>query len=146
MYVYLIQPRDCSNRPDVYKIGMSSKQDLSRLRSYGTGTRYICMIEVENYLETERRLKAAFGSSFYLDHGNEYYSVNDEEAAVSIFLRIASEMRGVKYVQDEFSKKVNQYKLGEYKSKKYQPYSQINRGQASLSFVERISKFKFGAN
>ncbi len=128
MYVYLIKPKEyASDDCDVYKIGMSSKQDLSRLRSYGVGSRYIAMVEVENYLEAERKLKSAFGSMFRLHHGNEYYSVDNEEKAVSVFLNIAAEMRTTKCNQDVFASRLKQYKLK----------------KVNIPFAVRIAKFAF---
>lgn len=139
MYVYLIQPRAFNGCSNVYKIGMSSKCDLSRLRSYGLGTRYICMMEVENYLETERRLKSAFGYAFTLDHGNEYYRVDNEETAIQMFTSIASEMRNTKCKSDMFSNSIQRYALKSHQEVGCKSQPRVE------TFADRIAKFKFGS-
>lgn len=149
MYVYLIQPRDCmvgGAHGNIYKIGMSSKEDLSRLRSYGCGTRYICMVEVENYLETERQLKSAFGDAFQLHHGHEYYTVDNEEKAVSLFMTIVTKMRATKCDQDQFTAKLATFAYDVRASRlKTQPSAtQVDSdGEAKQStFMDKISRFK----
>ncbi len=152
MYVYLIQPREFINGGDssVYKIGMSSKCDLSRLRSYGVGTRYICMVEVDNYLETERRLKRAFGKEFSLDHGNEYYKVDNEEKAVSIFLGIASEMRTQKVDGNQFSDRLKQFALGVAPIVTAEGVDllcrRVCKRNTARTFASHLAKFKFAGN
>lgn len=72
----------------IYKVGMSSVPDLSRLRSYGKGSRYIGMAEVgSNYLAVEKTLIREFNESFRLARGREYFDVDDEAKARSIFLK-----------------------------------------------------------
>lgn len=145
MYVYLIQPREFNGCSDIYKIGMSSKEDLSRLRSYGLGTRYICMMEVKNYLETERRLKSAFGSAFVLDHGNEYYKVDNEDKAIDIFMKITTEMRNSKCKQDKFSSNIQRFALKSAPVVLAGCVGLASKGTKAKSFVDQISRFKFAS-
>ena len=42
--LYLVQPSELRNTFR-FKIGRSSKFDLSRVRSYRNGTRYLCIME-----------------------------------------------------------------------------------------------------
>ncbi len=76
----------------IYKVGMSSVPDLSRLRSYGKGSRYIGMAEVgSNYLAVEKTLIHKFNQSFRLARGREYFDVDDEAKARSIFLKTVTD-------------------------------------------------------
>ncbi len=145
MYVYLIQPREFNGCSDVYKIGMSSKQDLSRLRSYGIGTRYICMIEVKNYLEAERKLKSAFRSAFVLDHGNEYYKVHDEQKAVDIFMKITAEARNSLCEKDNFLDSLKKFTLKNSPILLAGACNIASKGK-SKTFADKIAKFKFSSN
>lgn len=87
MYVYILQPRMYVGTT-VYKVGMSSLADLSRLRSYGKGSRYIAMAEVgDNYLQVETALISQFKHEFTLAKGREYFNVLDEDRARGIFLK-----------------------------------------------------------
>lgn len=91
-YVYLIQPVELvgTNR---YKIGMSRLNNLSRLRSYKIGTRYITMFDCDDARSVERSLIAAFNKDFNRIGGNEYFEITDEIKAVHLFIDIVMNNR-----------------------------------------------------
>lgn len=87
-YCYLVQPALLcqTNR---YKIGMSSKADLSRLRSYHNGTRYILVFECEDARAVERKLLFAFNRMYArCPGGNEYFECDDESNMLNLFVDI----------------------------------------------------------
>lgn len=87
-YVYLIQPVELvgTNR---YKIGMSSLDNLNRMKSYKNGTRHLFICEKPNALEIERKLIKAFNSKYKLIGGNEYFEVDDEQTMIELFISVA---------------------------------------------------------
>ncbi len=88
-HVYLVQPAELvgTNR---YKLGMSSLSNLSRVKSYKVGTRYLCIFEQVDALATERKLKRAFCDRYRRIAGLEYFEVNDEAGMVKLFMDIAT--------------------------------------------------------
>ena len=62
-YVYLIQPVELIGTKR-YKIGMSSLNNLNRMKSYKNGTRYLFICEKTNALEVERKLIFAFNLKY----------------------------------------------------------------------------------
>lgn len=86
-HVYFIQPAELVGT-DRYKIGMTTKSDLSRVRSYRVGTRYLCIMECENALETERKLISHFTDDFHLVAGKEYFQIKNESLALNLFFQI----------------------------------------------------------
>lgn len=87
-HVYLVQPATLvgTNR---YKVGMSSKNDLNRVKSYGSGTRYLCIFEQDDAVNMERKLLKVFRSKFNLIAGKEYFIVDIPEAdMVTLFISI----------------------------------------------------------
>lgn len=87
-YCYLVQPALLcqTNR---YKIGMSSKADLSRLRSYHCGTRYILVFECNDARVAERKLLIAFNRAYTRClGGNEYFECDDEAAMINLFVEV----------------------------------------------------------
>lgn len=84
-YVYLIQPVELvsTNR---YKIGMSSLPNLSRMRSYKNGTRYLFICECDDAFEVERKLIKAFNDVFACIAGNEYFEADDELKMINVFV------------------------------------------------------------
>ena len=70
--LYLIQPCELlgTNR---YKIGMSSKNDLSRMKAYKKNSRYICIMECDNFYHVERLLISHFKYKYNLIAGAEYF-------------------------------------------------------------------------
>lgn len=87
MSLYFIQP--CliigTNR---YKIGMSKTNDLTRVKSYHKGTRYIFLCECINAKEVESILIKEFKKKYKLIAGNEYYEIKDENEALELFIEI----------------------------------------------------------
>ncbi len=91
MYVYLIQPailRNLPNGTSRIKIGMSRVYNLSRLKSYNNGTRYLCILESEDPLATEKKLINAFRNKYKLVAGNEYFEIDNEQNAIDLFISI----------------------------------------------------------
>lgn len=86
-YVYFVQPREYI-RSDIYKIGMSSGKGLSRLQSYGGGTRNICLFECNDYKIVERQLINQFNDTYTLVRGFEYFKISDELQALQLFTSI----------------------------------------------------------
>lgn len=87
-YVYLIQPVELvgTNR---YKIGMSSLDNLNRMKSYKNGTRHLAICEKQNAIVIERQLIKAFRDKYKLIGGNEYFQVDDEDEMIELFMLIA---------------------------------------------------------
>lgn len=87
MYIYLIQPLGSDS--NVYKIGMSKRQNLDRLKSYPKSTRYIRFAEIgNNYKRAESELIKLFNENFTLHSGKEYFIINsyiEEIRAINIF-------------------------------------------------------------
>ena len=82
--IYLIQPAELlgTNR---FKIGCSTKSDLSRCNSYKRGSRYICILECDEPLKLEKQLKDKFNSIFTLIAGKEYFE-GDEKIILNTFI------------------------------------------------------------
>lgn len=70
--IYILQPCQLigTNR---YKIGRSSKNDLSRVRSYGKNSRYLCIMECIDDIYVERLLINKFNKKYKRIAGNEYF-------------------------------------------------------------------------
>lgn len=84
-YVYFVQPREMVGTMH-YKIGMSELDNLSRARSYGNGTRYLCIIECANARDVERHLIRAFHQRFTCVRGNEYFEIDSEPMTLTFFI------------------------------------------------------------
>jgi hypothetical protein len=76
--LYFIQPAELVGTTR-YKIGRSSKNDLSRLRAYRTGTRMILILECENDIQIEAMLIDAFNSQFPRVAGKEWFEGNEKD-------------------------------------------------------------------
>jgi len=77
--VYLVQPVELigTNR---YKIGCSSKNDLSRcLNGYNKGTRYITILECPEPFKVESQIIRVFKDKFKLIGGREYFEGDETE-------------------------------------------------------------------
>jgi hypothetical protein len=87
-HVYLVQPMELvgTNR---YKVGMSSLGNLSRVRSYKNGSRYLCIFEKPDAYMVERRLLRAFRAQYKLIAGNEYFEAENEAAMIDLFISVA---------------------------------------------------------
>lgn len=84
-YVYLLQPKEFIGT-NGYKIGISSKEDLNRLQSYGRGTEYIQFFKCDEYMSAEKELIKTLNDSenFKLVKGREYFA-GDREEIINIF-------------------------------------------------------------
>lgn len=84
--VYFIQPAELvgTNR---YKIGRSSKNDLSRMKGYKLGSRYLSIMECENDVKMEKILITKFNNTFLKIAGNEYFQ-GCEDDMLNEFVKI----------------------------------------------------------
>jgi hypothetical protein len=83
--VYLVQPAELvgTNR---YKIGCSSKNDLSRCKNgYKNGTRYIHIMECTEPFNIESVIKQVFNEKFKLIAGKEYFEGNETDMKTTFF-------------------------------------------------------------
>lgn len=71
--VYLIQPAKLVGT-DRYKIGRSSKDDLSRIKSYKSGSRYLNIIECKDDVNLEKLLINKFNENFEKIAGKRIFS------------------------------------------------------------------------
>lgn len=85
-----------------YKLGMSSLNDLSRMKAYKKGTRHIMICECENPFAMEKILIREFHNSdnCKLIAGNEYFEVKDELALINLFINTIMKYKN-KQVQPE---------------------------------------------
>lgn len=86
-YVYLIQPVELVGTLR-YKVGMSTIPNLSRMKSYKNGTRYLWICECEDALVLERKLIKEFNARYKLIGGNEYFEVDCELEMLQLFVDI----------------------------------------------------------
>lgn len=70
--VYLIQPKEliCTKK---YKVGCSSKSDLSRCKSYRKGSRYLIIMECKYPIKVESEIIKNFNKKFKLIAGKEFF-------------------------------------------------------------------------
>jgi len=91
-YVYFVQPRELVGTMQ-YKIGMSELDNLSRAKSYGNGTRYLCIIECDDARFVERRLIETFRDEFICVRGFEYFEILNEADTLDLFIKIVMECK-----------------------------------------------------
>ena len=124
--IYLIQPLEFINT-NTYKIGRSSKNDLSRCKNgYKPGTRFLCIFECTNSQILENNIKKQFNELFKLSQGLEYFE-GDEKQMCEEFIRLVGEHKNMnkddtniiddKYKDDKY--KDDKYKDDKYKDDKY---------------------------
>ena len=85
--IYLVQPAVLigTNR---FKIGCSSKSNLSRVRNgYRNGTRYLHIMECDKPFEVEKVMKEEFNSKFNLIAGTEFFE-GDEITIKRLFYKV----------------------------------------------------------
>jgi hypothetical protein len=99
-YVYLIQPKELIDTKR-YKIGMSALGNLSRMRFYKSGSRYLFIIECSDAQEVERKLIKVFGLNYKLIAGNEYFECIDESEMINLFIRTVMEHKNAINRPDE---------------------------------------------
>jgi len=131
-YIYLLQPAELvgTNR---YKIGISSKDNLNRLKSYGNGTRYIFFMECSDFLYIENKLKDAFNKSdcVKLIKGKEYFE-GLECNIVKIFMNVIWNTK-LKNIVSEDERYIKRDPL----------VSEKTVCDSKDSFIQNINKFKF---
>ncbi len=101
--LYFVQPQELisTNR---YKIGRSSKNDLSRLRSYHKGARNLAVFDCLNENIVESILIQEFKKKYKIISGNEYFEIKDENEALKLFIEIFLKYRkDVEIKQEEKS-------------------------------------------
>ena len=75
--VYLVQPQEFSES-SIYKIGMTKRNDDSRISSYGMDTTVLRIVECSNPKDVETELIQLFNRKFELSKGKEYFEGNKE--------------------------------------------------------------------
>ncbi len=94
-YVYFVQPCYMVGT-NQYKIGMSALDNLSRAKSYGSGTRYLCILDCADALLVEKELLLVFHEMYHCIKGNEYFEIEDELTALKLFIDIVMKFKSCK--------------------------------------------------
>jgi hypothetical protein len=88
--IYLVQPTELIGTKR-YKIGCSKNTELDRVKNgYKKGSRHIIIMETQNPLVLEKKIKKIFNEKFKLIAGCEYFE-GDEENMKEYFLKIKIE-------------------------------------------------------
>ena len=99
--IYLIQPKEYIGT-GTCKIGMSRKNDLQRPKSYGIGTRFLCIMECQNPFRLEKKIIEKFNDSFNKIKGNEYFChCGEEDEMIKLFIEIVLEHKIVDRKDEE---------------------------------------------
>ena len=89
--IYLIQPKEYIGT-GTCKVGMSRKNDLQRVKSYGIGTRYLCIMECEDPFVLEKQIIKEFNEKYCKTSGNEYFChCGNEDKMIGLFINIVLE-------------------------------------------------------
>ncbi len=81
MLVYLLRID-----PKCVKVGMSSKSNLNRVKSYGD-VKFLIIMDIGNsYLAAEKALIREFGKKYSLARGREYFECDEDMAPKTLFL------------------------------------------------------------
>jgi hypothetical protein len=127
--LYLVQP--CilikTNR---YKIGRSSQSNLTRVKSYGNGTRYLSILECEDDAIVEKQLISKFNKHFKLIGGNEFFE-GDENEMLNLFITTVMNYKNNKTIDDVVDNNIVDNNIDEL---------QKNIDKIDISWM---SKFKF---
>lgn len=87
-----------------YKVGYSSKNDVSRIKDYGNGTEiYYTIGHIPNAQQVESELIKAFGKRFSVGCGREYFD-GDIEEMKTLFLRTVELWKEKPRTNTQFSK------------------------------------------
>ena len=137
-FVYLIQPAELVGT-DRYKIGMSNCNDLSRIRSYNNGTRYLCILEKDNPRVVEAALIIKFNQNYKNISGHEYFQCSNETDMIKLFFSTAMDYESTVSIDQ-----VNATNLAE--KQKHSVYRFLNQykesGQIKVGiFYEQYVKF-----
>jgi len=87
--IYLVQPAEHTGT-NKFKIGMSKDMGLKRFNAYGSGARYLSIMETSYPLELEQIIKKEFNNKFVLFAGREYFEANEKDIKRE-FLRLVDE-------------------------------------------------------
>jgi len=99
--IYLIQPKEYIGT-GTCKVGMSRKNDLQRVKSYGKGTRFLCIMECEDPFRLEKKIIEKFNDSFQKIQGNEYFChCGFEDEMIKLFIEIVLEHKIVDRKDEE---------------------------------------------
>ena len=99
--IYLIQPKEYIGT-GTCKVGMSRKNDLQRPKSYGIGTRFLCIMECQNPFRLEKKIIEKFNDSFQKIQGNEYFChCGNEDEMIKLFIEIVLEHKIVDRKDEE---------------------------------------------
>lgn len=148
-YIYLLQPAELVGT-DRYKIGISSKDNLNRLRSYGNGTRYMFLLECDDFFRIENRLKKAFNEcrDIKLIKGFEYFE-GKQEIIMKIFFKVVYEDKIKDFIcQDDTMDTMN---ITEIKNTcavvelddEDVEMEDVSIVESNAKFISGIQKFKF---
>lgn len=140
-YIYLLQPAELVGT-DRYKIGISSKDNLNRLKSYGGGTRYIFFMECDNYLFVENKLKESFNKNKLLIciKGKEYFK-GPEEIIMKEFFSIVFKYNIKHHVDNN---EIKESILSDTDSMEVDlMYFSDGEKYESSNFEKKINKFKY---
>lgn len=103
--VYFIQPAELVGT-DRYKIGRSSKNDLSRMKGYKIGSRYLSIMECEDDVKVEKVLISTFNEHYEKVAGNEYFR-GDEEDMLEVFVKTVRQQKIDQVEMSTAEKKLN---------------------------------------
>jgi hypothetical protein len=90
-YIYLLQEREfIKTKENIYKVGKTTKDNLTRFNQYPKGSKLLFQIIVIDCHDMERRILNKFNDSFTIrkDYGNEYFEGNYEDMIDIIFSTI----------------------------------------------------------
>lgn len=93
-YIYLLQEREFKKSGEkVYKIGRTSKDNLTRFNQYPKGSELIIQVKCMNSREMEKRLIKKFDEKYIKrrDIGNEYYEGEYKKMMKDIYINIEDE-------------------------------------------------------
>ena len=76
--LYFIQPAELVGTTR-FKVGCSAKNDLSRVKSYRTGTRMIMILQCEDPFGVEQKVLFEFNDRFHKIAGNEYFEGDEHD-------------------------------------------------------------------
>lgn len=84
--VYLVQPEIYLNT-NVYKVGMSDKPLIDRIKNYGSCSRVLFLMECNMAYELEQQIISAFNKKFKIHKGKEYFEGTEFEMT-NIFMEL----------------------------------------------------------
>jgi hypothetical protein len=148
-YIYLIKPAEFIDT-ECYKVGLSSKCDLNRLKSYGAGTEYIQYFSCKNFEQAEKEIIfnlnqcVKSGKNIKLFKGREYFT-GDKKTILKVFVKVMN-----KYVQMDLDNEENEAHEHEVQagSKEIKELYKLNKNSTGLyeckvCRVETSNKYDF---